>query len=285
MKKLMLSTALLAMTGIAVNAQDVNATFRAAADPMELHASQLIGKRVYSSEANIEGDAFNGVQDNWEDIGEINDIVLSRDGQVDAVLVDIGGFLGIGERQVAVDMKALRLVADDATPEDESDYFLVVNAPRAALEQAPEYSWNHDAAMTDAAATGDTAADATATDTTEATATDNAAATDATAPAPMTREGYVPAEPADLTAEMLTGAPVYDAEDKDVGEVSQINLSDDGKVSAVVVDVGGFLGMGEKPVELQLGDINILRAEDGGDIRVYVSKTKEELEAMPTYEK
>ena len=112
MKNLMISTAMAALFGTSALAQDT--MFRASADPMEIHASEFIGKRVYASEAAIEGDAFDGLQDGWEDIGEINDVIVSRNGTVDAVLVDIGGFLGIGERQVAVDMKSIRFVADSA---------------------------------------------------------------------------------------------------------------------------------------------------------------------------
>ncbi|WP_260106204.1 PRC-barrel domain-containing protein [Phaeobacter inhibens] len=44
--------------------------------------------------------------------------MLNRDGTVDSVLVDIGGFLGMGENQVAVDMKSVKFVADSSTAED-----------------------------------------------------------------------------------------------------------------------------------------------------------------------
>ena len=44
---------------------------------------------------------MNAAGDDWDDIGEISDLVLSQDGQVKAVLTDIGGFLGLGERDMA----------------------------------------------------------------------------------------------------------------------------------------------------------------------------------------
>ncbi len=44
-----------------------------------------------------------------------NRIGIMFEGQVSAGLVDIGGFLGIGERQVAVQMSAPRIVGNDAT--------------------------------------------------------------------------------------------------------------------------------------------------------------------------
>ncbi len=100
---------------------------------------------------------------------------------------------------------------------------------------------------------------------------------------PTWREGYSQAGETDLTAERLTGAEVFGPNDDSLGEVSEIVLADDGSVDAVVVDVGGFLGIGAKPVALPLSDIEILRADDGGDVRVHVPLTEDELDTMPEY--
>jgi sporulation protein YlmC with PRC-barrel domain len=271
MKKLMLSTAFLAATGVSALAQDGTATFRAAADPMEIRASEFIGMRLYASEAAVADASANGVQDGWEDIGEINDVILARDGSVDAVLVDVGGFLGMGERQVAVDMPAIRFVADDATPEELSDYFLVTNASRVLIEAAPEYT---DSRMTDTAAM----------ETSKSMDPANPAATADTMREPMLRDGYSPATPEQMTTEMLTGTPVYDANEESVGDVAQLNIDSNGAITEAIVDVGGFLGIGTKAVALPLSDLDILRQDDGDDLRVYVSMTKEQMEALPTYE-
>lgn len=287
MKKLLLSTAFFAVTASAGLAAGHDAKFRSEADPMEIHASSFIGKRVYSSEAEIEGDAFNGVQGDWEDIGEINDVIMSRDGQVEAVLVDIGGFLGIGERQVAVEMGSIRFVADEATAEDLSDFFLVMNAPRAMLEEAPEYTGYTDAAMMKESAEENVDAAAEAVEeSAEAVAESAEVAADNAASEmrePTMREGFVAAEEADLNTEMLTGAPVYDASDEWIGEVSELIIDTEGTITDAVIDVGGFLGIGEKPVELNMDDVDILRADGSTDLRIYVAMTKEELEALPTY--
>ncbi len=56
-------------------------------------ATDLDGKDVYDTQG--------------EDIGEITDVLVSEDGKVIAVLVGVGGFLGIGEKDVAVSMSAL----------------------------------------------------------------------------------------------------------------------------------------------------------------------------------
>ena len=98
------------------------------------------------------------------------------------------------------------------------------------------------------------------------------------------REGYAAAEVADLTTENLTGARVYGADDEDVGEVSKLLLTDDGKLDRAVIDVGGFLGMGERPVAVAMNELTIIRADGGDDIRVYIDSSQEALEAQPAYE-
>ena len=51
-----------------------------------------------------------------------------------------------------------------------------------------------------------------------------------------------------MKAEELVGTTVYGANDENVGGIGDIALTQDGKVDAVIIDVGGFLGVGEKPV-------------------------------------
>ncbi len=51
-------------------------------------ATQLVGVDIYTS--------------NNEKVGEVNEILLDRDGSVQSVVVGIGGFLGVGEKNVAV---------------------------------------------------------------------------------------------------------------------------------------------------------------------------------------
>src|SRR5690606_37938364 len=46
---------------------------------------------------------------NGENIGSINDVLISHDGSVNAVVVGVGGFLGIGAKDVAVDLNALAI--------------------------------------------------------------------------------------------------------------------------------------------------------------------------------
>lgn len=86
----------------------------------------------------------------------------------------------------------------------------------------------------------------------------------------------------EMTTEALTGAWTYDSNDEHIGEVSQVIVNTSGSVEAVIIDVGGFLGIGEKPVELTMGDLDIGKMD--GDIRVKTHLTREELDALPEYQ-
>lgn len=275
MKRLLTTTAVILAMGTATHAQDD-------AGPIIMYqmeiggdflASELMGMRVYATETEV-GDDITipaGGQDAWDHIGEINNLVITSEGEVGAVILGVGGFLGIGEKDVAVDMGAISFVPEEDNPEN---IFLVVNTTQEALEAATAFDRHGDTAMM------------------EDTETEMAAATDDTmtmterdvfvAPR-IDRPGYAIADPVDLTSETLTGARVYDINDEDIGEVSELILTNDGTVENVVIDVGGFLGIGEKRVAVTYDELSILRSDDGSSFRVYIDATQESLEAQPAY--
>ncbi|WP_265502640.1 PRC-barrel domain-containing protein [Paracoccus beibuensis] len=77
--------------------------------------------------------------DDWNQIGEVDDVVLSADGQVMGYTADIGGFLGIGEHTVLLSPEAVRLVDfDEATLWGESSVF-TTNYTQEELEALPEF--------------------------------------------------------------------------------------------------------------------------------------------------
>ena len=95
----------------------------------EMRASKLIGTTV-KNDAN-------------ESIGSINEIVLGKDGKVAAVVIGVGGFLGMGEREVAVNFDALR-VAQDAN----NRTVVSLDATKDTLKAAPEWRWVGDRSNT-----------------------------------------------------------------------------------------------------------------------------------------
>ena len=83
-----------------------------------------------------------------------------------------------------------------------------------------------------------------------------------------------------VRAQSLLGVDVSNGQDT-IGEVSDLVVTDDGRVDAIVVGIGGFLGIGEKPVALAWDSIK-LTEQDGSRV-ILVSATREQLEGMPTY--
>lgn len=86
---------------------------------------------------------------------------------------------------------------------------------------------------------------------------------------------------AELTQANLAGAPIYGADDYKVGSISHLHGTGDG--AQAVVDVGGVLGIGSKPVLVALSQLNMMRDEDGS-IHGVTSWTKDELQALPEHQ-
>lgn len=90
--------------------------------------SRLIGQPVFSSAG-----------DDAEEIGNIDDLVFDENGQITAVVIGVGGFLGIGEKAVAVDFQSLEFtLAADNTER------WVVPTTAEALTAAPDFVWEED---------------------------------------------------------------------------------------------------------------------------------------------
>ncbi len=85
---------------------------------------------------------------------------------------------------------------------------------------------------------------------------------------------------AELTPSILESATVYGPGDEEIGSVSHVHGS--GSASRVVIDVGGFLGIGAKPVAVSASQLDFMRDEDG-DVHAVTTWTKEELEDMPEH--
>lgn len=86
--------------------------------------------------------------------------------------------------------------------------------------------------------------------------------------------------PQEITADILDGAPIYDLEDNKVGTISHIH--GDGAVTDVVIDVGGFLGIGAKPVLINLSQLDLMRDENGA-VHGVTRWTKAQLKELPEH--
>ena len=72
-----------------------------------------------------------------ENMGRIVDVVVDRSGQVRAAIIDFGGFLGVGNRKVAVAWNALRFPPDPKDPKKVDRIGL--DLTREQVQAAPEY--------------------------------------------------------------------------------------------------------------------------------------------------
>ncbi len=81
-----------------------------------------------------------------------------------------------------------------------------------------------------------------------------------------------------IRASKLIGSSVYDVQNRDIGKVQDVILNPDGRVAAVIVDVGTFLGMGGKDVAVHLSDI---KADNN---RLTLDMTKEQLQQAQAYQ-
>ncbi|MFX0546239.1 PRC-barrel domain-containing protein [Roseovarius sp. S1116L3] len=305
MKRFLTTTAIvLAMTGVAQGQTNEGSFGEVKYQQGDFYASDLIGMRIYNSENEMNADATiaDGGEQEWDDIGEINDLIVTKDGQVSAVVLGVGGFLGMGERDVTVSMDDITVVREEG---DGDDRFLVVSTSKEALEAAPAFERDMNNGRGDQTASMAAEEDGTKVETSEAEmaqtqeaskeADANASNDDAavesdrpmlTRPA-VEREGYREADMGavrQMTSEDLEGTLVYGSNDESVGEIESLVLGDGGKVDRVVINVGGFLGLGEKPVAVTFDELQILQAEDGDDLRIYIESTEEALENQPEFE-
>lgn len=96
-------------------------------------------------------------------------------------------------------------------------------------------------------------------------------------------EGFEEVALEDVRTDLLRGARVYGANNSWIGEVSELMVENE-TVSQVIVDVGGFLGVGEKPVALDIGALRVLRNTEEEELRLYTPRTQDDLASMPRYE-
>jgi len=110
-----------------------------------IRTRDITGGTIYStSNADnndwISDSVQNKVNDNWNVIGEIEDVVLSKDGQMIGIVGEVGGFLDIADKHVMIPVDDVNLVAVD-----DMEYALVTRLSEEQLEEresVDEGFWN-----------------------------------------------------------------------------------------------------------------------------------------------
>lgn len=96
----------------------------------------------------------------------------------------------------------------------------------------------------------------------------------------MDHSTHTPLSPETLNEATVKGAKVYGPDDHHIGDVSHFHGA--GPNSQVVVDVGGFLGLGAKPVALDVSALNFMRDEND-KVHATTAMTKDELKSLPEH--
>jgi sporulation protein YlmC with PRC-barrel domain len=73
-------------------------------------------------------------------IGEIMDVLLDKEGKATALIIGVGGFLGAGEKDVAVPFNAVQ-----AKTKDNNKWYLVMNTTKDALKSAKGFKYDRNA--------------------------------------------------------------------------------------------------------------------------------------------
>jgi sporulation protein YlmC with PRC-barrel domain len=253
--------------------------------PNAADARKLIGRNV-KNPAN-------------ETVGEIESVYITPDGKVDSVMVGVGGFLGVGEREVRLAWKDLQVMDNGEK--------VVVNMSKDQLKAMAPYKYKDDSwrgkifsdrgIWSDERRAANDASNPPVDRTTTATTPPPAAAP---APARTTADTRPVTEPrtaatatpatestgdfnvhGDVSANAVIGAKIRNDNKDTVGTVSDLYLDGNGAIKTVVVAVGGFLGVGAKDVAIKWSDLK--QSRDGKSLVLMTSLSKDELKAMPDY--
>ncbi|QQA42787.1 PRC-barrel domain-containing protein [Pelagovum pacificum] len=100
-----------------------------------VRVNELTDAEVFTLEVEAddwdETDYYTEVDSEWDQIGNVTDVAVSRDGQLTGLIVETGGFLDIGDSHVLVSMDNVKLVEMDTTNEG---YAYVTNMTEEELQ-------------------------------------------------------------------------------------------------------------------------------------------------------
>ncbi|WP_226621575.1 PRC-barrel domain-containing protein [Alloyangia pacifica] len=100
-----------------------------------IRTRDITGGAVYALDADgeagdwDEGMTYDTVSEDWDNVGEIEDIVLNADGSFRGIVAEVGGFLDIGDKHVLLEIDNAKFV-----PIDDGSYSVVTNMTAEELE-------------------------------------------------------------------------------------------------------------------------------------------------------
>lgn len=184
-----------------------------------------------------------------DEVARVDSFILEQNGEVVALVAEIGGFLGAGARQVALDWDMVDIASE------QEPRLVIQGVEQEALQNAPEFS-------------------AEQQETQQQTPQDQ----------PSQQPYMTQLEPGQIYTRALSGSEVTNEEEAEVGVISDLILGREGQVEAFIVSVDGFLGLGDKSVALEWERIEL--QQDPEDPHAYLARvdvSREALEAAPEF--
>jgi len=229
------------------------AAVRPAASKGGLHlwnAQEVIGMKV----VNPQG----------EDLGKIEDIVIHPRGEVAYAVLSFGGTMGLGDKLFAIPWSVLQTHGTEATRGDEKKIVLPVDKER--LKAAPGFDKGKWPSM----ANPDWSKEIDAYYANERR----------TSGRPVEASARVAGSPIWKSSD-LKGSKVETPSGENLGEIKDVIIDASGRVSYVVISVGGFLGMGDRHVAVPFEALKV--TTEGDKKKITLATTKERLKEAPEF--
>ncbi|WP_395018094.1 PRC-barrel domain-containing protein [Dongia sp.] len=239
-------------------AQDSTTAPAKPAAPVSTEASTNVGVGAVDAGKLIGEDV---VDANGKTVGEIESVIVDTKGKVTSVVLDVSGWLE-SEKRISVPWTDLKADADGN---------IHSSITKESAQAAAGYKYR---AETNRGKVLNDSGQVYAADGTQEPTTAQTTAADANRPAALNADGSI-------NASKVVGVNVINNANDTVGEISEVLLDDSGKVSGVVVDVGGFLGIGTHPVKLAWNQVKMVNQD--GKLQAVVNMDKNALKQMPEY--
>lgn len=192
--------------------------------------------------------------DRGNEIGEVDDLIMSRNGNIKKVILSVGGFLKIGEKLVAVLFRSLK-VNDKGS--------IIYNITKEQLERHPKFTYKEELFYEDYYS--------------------SYRYPSAPAPGASIQREYAPWEweyfPVRLQVSAVLDRTVIDNRGEELGDIDDLIINQQGKVEKIVLAVGGFkfMEIGEKLVALPFRPLKIT------DIGIVYNITAQQLDELPQF--
>jgi len=263
----------LSASALALTLALTGSAYAATATPDLVPSGYTIAKTDALASRVINAKVYSGAAADAPEVGYVKDLVLGESGQISAVVLGIGGFLGAGEKDVAVAYSQVHwTLASDGSLRGE------LSSTKDALAAAPDFKFPDYTAVAQASSSASLA------QTTSSASSMVVVASSAPQPGNVDMTTLKPLDVASLKAEDLKGTDVISPTGQKVGDIDDFVLTGDGKVDAVVVEFGGFLGMGTKHVAVAYQGLKFM-VGPSNERYLVINVTKDQLNAQPDYNK